>query len=268
MNTKDRLWSLGAGLLAIGVAGGAWFGAISPDLSAATTARDDLETVEQQNSLHELRIANLEEAAARIGEFEASRDELAQALPSELQYAEFMRQLDTLAADAGVTLAGVTSSEALAYMPPVEAEAPPEPEPSSETEGGGESDAAADPAAEPAAGQAAVTPAEPAPTAAAPMPYADPLIGPENLAAVPVVISATGSTAALEAFLNEVQMGSRLISVSSATFGPDSGLIQGVDAELATEGDAEAQAPTSDLWEVAITGYLYVLQAEAAVSAP
>ncbi|MGY3128359.1 hypothetical protein ACVWW9_001858 [Agrococcus sp. UYP33] len=239
MNAKDRLWSLGAGLIAIGVAAGAWFGSISPDLTAASTARGDLEVVEQQNRLHELRIVELEEAAAGMSEFEASRDELSQGVPGELQYAEFIRQLDALALETGVTIVGVTAAEAVAYLPPVEPEGVVEPAPAeeaaAETDGSTESEAptASDPAAAPAEGTVPDVP----------MPHTDPLIGPENLAAVPITISTTGvGPAELQAFLQRLQLGTRLVSVSSATFAA------GVEPEP---------------WTSDISGYLYVLQPEA-----
>ncbi|GAA1426370.1 hypothetical protein [Agrococcus citreus] len=251
MNTADRLWSLGAGLVAIGVAAGAWFGVISPDLSTASVARDDLETAEHQNSLHELRIASLEEAAARIGEFEASRDELAQGLPGELRYAEFMRQIDALAVQTGVTIVNVGASEALPYLPPVEAEQPVEAEPAAETDGAAAADAEATPAA-----------AEPA-AVAAPMPHVDPSIGPENLAAVPVAIAVTGEAIEIEAFLHELQMGPRLVTVKTASFIANAQA--DIDAVAVANPDAGPglQSIAEDPWGVTIGGYLYVLQPEA-----
>lgn len=250
MNSKDRLWSLGAGLIAIGVAVGAWFGAISPDLAAADSARGDLENVEHQNSLHELRIVQLEEAAARMDEFEADRAELAVGVPGELRYPEFLRQLDALAVEAGVTIVGVTQSEAVAYAPPVEAveAAAPEAAPAAGAESAGATaDTAQADTAQADTAAAVETVAEPE-VPVGPMPHTDERVGPQNLSAVQITVSATGDPIALQEFLHELQMGSRLVSISSAAF-----------AEGTESLDGEAgETP----WKADISGFLYVLQPE------
>lgn len=229
MKASDRLWSLGSGLLAVGIAAGTWFGVISPDLQAAATARDDLAMVEQQNAIHQARITVLEESAAKLPQYEVELAELAQGIPAEAGYADFMRQLESLATETGVTLQSVTNADAIAYVPPVVEEAVP----AEASEG---TDAAADPvAADPAA----------APTGAAPTPHTNPLINEQNFAALPITISATGGTTELGDFLQRLQMGTRLTSVTSTT------LTTAVDD---VPGTAE------------IVGYLYVFRS--ALSGP
>lgn len=202
MKASDRLWSLASGLLAVGIAAGTWFGVISPDLQAAATARDDLAMVEQQNAIHQARIAVLEESASKLPQYEVELAALAEGIPAEAGYAEFMRQLESLATETGVTLQSVTNADAIAYVPPVVEEAA---APADAAEG---TDAAAEPAAaDPAA----------APTGAAPTPHTNPLINEQNFAALPITISANGGTAELGDFLQRLQMGTRLTSVTSTT---------------------------------------------------
>ncbi|QUW19660.1 hypothetical protein [Agrococcus sp. Marseille-Q4369] len=225
MKASDRLWSLGSGLLAVGIAAGTWFGVISPDLQAAATARDDLAMVEQQNAIHQARITVLEESAAKLPQYEVELASLAEGIPAEAGYAEFMRQLEALAEETEVTLQSVTNSDAIAYVPPVQ-EAPAEPaEPAD-----GSSDQAADPAA---------APSEPS----APTPHTNPLINDQNFAALPFTISASGGTTELGEFMQQLQMGTRLASVTSTT------LTAAVDDQ---PGTAE------------IVGYLYVFRSSLA----
>lgn len=232
MKASDRLWSLGSGLLAVGIAAGTWFGVISPDLQAAATARDDLAMVEQQNAIHQARITVLEESAAKLPQYEVELAELAQGIPAEAGYADFMRQLETLATETGVALQSVTNADAIAYVPPVQdpAAAPADPT-AGESDTGAADAAASDPAA--------------APADAAPTPHTNPLINEQNFAALPITISATGGTAELGDFLQRLQMGTRLTSVTSTS------LTTAVDD---MPGTAE------------IVGYLYVFRS--ALSGP
>ncbi|WP_425844263.1 hypothetical protein [Agrococcus sp. TSP3-2-1] len=230
MNGADRLWSLGAGVLAAGIAVGAWFGVISPDLRTASTAREDLAMVEQQNVIHGARLEALEQSASLMDEYLATRDELAQGIPSELAYSDFLRQLDAFAVEAGVTIDAVASIDAVPYVAPVADESS---APVVEDAATGEEATAGE------GGAAAPAPANPAAAPSAPMPYSDPLVTGQNLAAVQVTVNASGETAQLRDFLQRMQLGTRLISITGAN--------------ITTETDAEPG-------KAEIVGYLYVLQ--------
>lgn len=228
MKSSDRLWSLGAGLVAVGVAIGVWFGAISPDLRAASSARESIEAVTQQNAIHETRIEALERSADRMPEFQATRDELARGIPSDLAYSDFIRQLDSFATEAGISLESISSIDAISYTPPI-------------------ADVATAPVVEDVAtGEtttsdeaAAAAPADGSGVDEAPMPYTDPLITEQNVAAVQFTVVAEGRAEQLRDFLQRLQMGTRLVSVSAAS--------------ITTETDAESG-------KAEIVGYLYVLQ--------
>lgn len=235
MNGVDRLWSIGAALVAGGVVAGVWFGTISPDLSSASRARDDLSAVEQQNALHEVRITALEEEASQMPTLTAARAQLAEGIPSELDYTAFMRQVDAYAAEAGVLVAGFTSVDAVPYLAPLAEPAAAQPAPTAEGDGAaaaGDGTAPVEPVADAAAGPAA-----------APMPYTDPLVGEHNLAVTQFTITAKGDRAPLADFVHRVQLGPRIVSITTAAFEPDP--------------DDETRQ------QVEITGYLYVLQAGA-----
>ncbi|WP_405217164.1 hypothetical protein [Agrococcus sp. Ld7] len=255
MNAKDRLWSLGAGLLAVGVALGGWFGAISPSLDAAARADSDRSAVETQNLVHETRLIALEDAAARIGELHAEHDALNQGVPSGEEYAEFLRQVDALAQQHGVTLSALTTTAAMVYLPPIDDTA---------------AAAAAETPAEPAeaSGDESEAPApEPAPEAidSGPVPFTSPLITGDNLAAIPVTVSVMGSTEQLSAFLHALQMGTRLVSVSTATFTEPTAMDPGqIDPGQIDPGqvDPGQMAPVQlGSGQLDITGFVYAMPA-------
>jgi hypothetical protein len=78
---------------------------------------------------------------------------------------------------------------------------------------------------------------------------------------VPITITATGGTAELQAFLNSVQMGSRLVSVSTATFAVEPDAVSGAGTQPDAESDSAAVP--EQVWRTDIGGFLYVLQPEA-----
>jgi hypothetical protein len=229
VNGIDRLWSIGAALIASGVVAGVWFGMISPDLTATSRARDDLSAVEQQNALHATRIAELEAEALRMPTLTDARAQLAEGVPDSLDYTRFMRQVEAYAAEAGVLVSGITSLDAVPYLPPLDdpVAAHLAPEGDADAEAGG--DAPAETAAE---------------QAGAPMPLTDPLVGEHNLTVTQFSITAKGDRAPLAEFLHRLQLGSRIVSITTAVFGPDP--------------DDETRQ------QVEITGQLYVLTSDAA----
>lgn len=260
MNPMDRLWSLAAALLALSIAAGTWFGVIAPDLQAAATADSNRENVEMQNAIHETRIQALEQEAERIDEFRAERDGLAKGVPDGVEYAAFVRQLDALAAQSGITITAITTSEPVHYLPTFEepvAEEPAEP------------DATADESSAETAEAAPEAPVEaPASTdaPAAPLPYTSPLIGPENLAAIQFSVSAEGNAASLTDFLNRLQTGERLLSVNTANLTDETVS----DGSLPDEfvGDGSLPVPpvgigtTGTLGQLVVDGFLWAMPAE------
>lgn len=257
MSPIDRLWSLAAGVLAVGLGLAAWFGIISPELSAASKAQDELENVESLNQVHELRILALEQDMERIGELRAMRDALAEGIPGEALYSDFLREVDRMASASSVTIEGITSGDAVAYVPPT-LEEPAEEAPAEEAPAEGDGDqqvSASDSSTAAVAGEepAADAAANDGGAAAAPAPLVDPRIDSDNFAAVPFTISASGDTTALAGFLQRLQGGSRIVSITTAS------VSEGTEA---SEGDGGAAAEGS----AQITGFLYVLQT--AMTAP
>lgn len=80
---------------------------------------------------------------------------------------------------------------------------------------------------------------------------------------MPVAIAVTGEAIQIEAFLHELQMGPRLVTVKMADFIANEQA--GVDAVAIADPDAGpgVQALAVDPWGVTIGGYLYVLQSGA-----
>lgn len=255
MNSKDRLWSLGAGIVAVAVGAGTWFGVVAPELSAASSARDDLANVEDLNAVHQLRIAALEQDMARIEDLRAERDALSLGIPGSAQYSDFLRDIDAMAAASAVVITRVESQDPVAYEPPV-VESPTEAQPEVDaTEGAATeeqpSSAAGSAAAVGGEGAPAATPDEGGATGSALVPLTDARIGPHNFAAIPVTIDVAGDVSAIEDFLSRLQAGERIMTVTTASIKAPDGASQSVPT-------VEGAAPVTGSGQV--VGFLYVLQ--------
>lgn len=223
--TMTRLWNVigvvGVVLiLLLGYAVG-----VSPALASASTADDDLVSVEAQNQVKETELAALKALAENSDQLFADLEKVQIAIPSTQQSSEFARQISSLAASAGVELTEVTYSaitEALAPEAEVVAIAPTE----TEGEAATESDEPAAPTETPAE-----TPAGPTSVQSVP-----------GMVSIGVTIRARGSLAQVIKFINSVQLQQRAFSVSSTAvrLGGDAG-----EYELDIEGAVYALASSS-----------------------
>jgi Tfp pilus assembly protein PilO len=217
---RNRLWLIG-GVLVIGVAViVGWFLGIAPQLQVAHDTRLERVAVEEQNVAFEARLANLEEQFAGLGELEDELTELRQAVPTAGELPDFVRQVTAIADEHQVSVTSMALSDAQPFVTP-EAPVATDPAPEAET-----ADAAAPTAAETTAAPATV------PAAA---------LTPEVFLAVPVTVTVEGSTDAALAFVQGLQFGDRVITVTNLSTQP-----------LAAE-DAEGAVTAT------ISGLIYVL---------
>ena len=103
-----RVW-LGGGALAavlIGVVG--WFGVISPQLSAASSLRDQSDSARAQNSVLESKIAKLKKQNDNVGKLTASLRAALAALPFDSGLPAFTRQLSSQATKNRIVLTSLT----------------------------------------------------------------------------------------------------------------------------------------------------------------
>ena len=196
--TNTRWWIAGAVLaMALTVTLG-WMLGIDPRLTEAQAADDERVGVETLNATYEQTLVDLKKLDEDLPALTQQLNELEAALPPDAQVSTLLGQLNALAAESGIELTSITAgipekfgatAEAAAALVPVEAPAPEE----------GEDTAADAPDTE------TVDPA------------------PENFVAVPISVEFSGDPAALLAFVQKVQYGTRLFLVEALDITYDGG---------------------------------------------
>ncbi|MBX0301791.1 hypothetical protein K2F54_17645 [Cryobacterium sp. 1639] len=197
---RNRLWLIG-GVLVIGVAVVVgWFLGIAPQLQVAHDTRLERVAVEEQNVAFEARLASLEEQFAGIGDLEDELTELRQAVPGAGELPDFVRQVTAIADEHQVSVTSIALSDAQPFVTP---EAPEATDPAAE--------AVTDNAAAGTAADATVAPATTVPAAA---------LSPEVFLAVPVTVTVDGDNDGALAFVQGLQFGDRVITVTNLSVQP------------------------------------------------
>jgi Tfp pilus assembly protein PilO len=196
---RNRLWLIG-GVLVLGVAViVGWFLGIAPQLQTAHDTRLERIAVEEQNVGFEARLASLEEQFAGIGDLEDELSELREAVPSAGELPDFVRQVTAIADEHQVSVTSMALSDAQPFVVPevpVATDAATEP---------GSDEEAAD-----AAAAAAVAPAT-GPTTS---------LSPDLFLALPVTVTVEGGNDAALAFVQGLQFGDRVITVTNLSTQP------------------------------------------------
>jgi len=250
-----RWWVIGSVLVMLVAVVLGWFVGISPMLALAQVDDESRQSVETQNQLYDQQLSVLKTQFEGIDELTAQLDELRTQLPAGADLPAYVTQLVGNAQSHSVALTKIAVSDAVKYDPVVlvspnatATAAPVEPE----------AGATPAPTATPAA---TAEPAVAVPTAG--VPTANPLVTADNFVAIPVEIAVDGDYNNVLAFLDSVQKGARLTTITAFTTVP------AVAAAPATTDDGDipaAPTPTS-----AVTGtislYIYVLLDPAAAPA-
>lgn len=209
MKLGTKIWGVITFVVAVGLVAGGWFLGVSPLLGVKATADQKRTAIATQNALLASQITALEAKEAELPELQARADSLERAVPSGVDGAAFIRDLNDLAIASGVTIASITITDGSAYEQPVAG---------ADVEG-------------------------------APVPVTDPLITPENFVLVPVTISVTGGWNELLAFSHSLQTGQRLVLVTSiSSSSGDAGyqfIIGGTMYALQRPGDPPVDTATA-----------------------
>ncbi len=258
--SKSQTWVVGTVLAGLLILVGAWFLLISPKRAETATARDDNDAALFEQDQLRSRLAVLQEQSTHMGEYQDEIDVIGVQIPSEPQVAAYVRSLQGLATQYGVTITEVSPGLPIAFgeamgveaAVPTTTDAPADATGADATgtdaTGTGAVDAAGDTAntAEAAGDQSAGGATQDATTApAATTPAAAPAQG---LYAIPMGIQVVGTYANVNAFLEGVQTQiGRLLLVTTVE-----ALAQGAQD---AQGGRPATAP-GDV-ELTIGGFLY-----------
>jgi Tfp pilus assembly protein PilO len=235
---RNRLWILGAVLVIGATAVLGWLLGISPKLGEARAADIERVSVEAQNSAYRTQLETLKAQFESIGELRTELATLRQAVPSEADLPEFLRQLDDIGRAHSVTFSSIQVSDAKPYTPIL----PSEPVATAEA---------------PARGAVALAAASP--LAAADTPAVTSRVTAANFVAIPVSLTVDGGYDNVLAFIKGVQDGSRLMLVTAfnTNAAPDG------DGAASSAATASTAADTTGFHAATVTGtisgFVYVL---------
>lgn len=189
--TTTKWWLVGAILVIVLVVSTGFTLGVSPKLDELSASRATRTAALAQNEVYELQLAALQREFDGLDTVQNELAELREAIPEGAALPAFVGQLEAIAGRTAVTLTEFSSADALPYAPVVP-------------------DATVPDATVP---DATVPDATAAPSA---------LVTTDNFVAVPVTISVTGSFDAVLQFLEGLQNGQRLMTVTAFSSGTPS----------------------------------------------
>ena len=184
--TTTKWWLVGAILVIVLVVSTGFTLGVSPKLDELSASRATRTAALAQNEVYELQLAALQREFDGLDTVQNELAELREAIPEGAALPAFVGQLEAIAGRTAVTLTEFSSADALPYAPVVPDATVPD---------------------------ATVPDATAAPSA---------LVTTDNFVAVPVTISVTGSFDAVLQFLEGLQNGQRLMTVTAFSSGTPS----------------------------------------------
>lgn len=228
---STKVWVGGTSLVAVALLGGTWFLAVAPTLSLASETQVQTAATEQQNADLRTKIAQLKVDFANLPALEQDLADLRVGIPTSLELADYLRELDGIAAASSVTLLDLAFQDSVT-VPVAAAPAADVPDPSATTTS--------------TAGVEGET-AEVAPAAPAAI---------DGFVAVPVTLTALGTFPNGLGFLGALQTGTQRIFLPGA--------VSAVGQPAAPGSGGRPETAEGDI-ELKVTGYLYVLEDTTAV---
>jgi len=247
MGVKTSTWVLGAAFLAVVVLAGSWFLAISPTLATAQETRAEAQSVEDRNDLLRFDLATLKKQYENLDESKAEMATLRVQIPTAAELADYAREIAGLAEARGATITTVTVGTPLDVVPAAPTAAP-VPVVEAPAEGAATESEPTDGVATDGAATDGAVPAQA--VGAAPI---------EGFVAVPIDITALGTTANVMAFLDDLQQSSARLFLVTALNGT---------GQAVTEASGGRPATALGDLELRITGYIYVLKDTTATTTP
>ena len=211
--SKNRIWIIGSILSIFILIGGGWILGISPQLAIAASANSDRANAIISNQRNQLLLAKLKSDYQNIDALKNQLLGLRQAVPPKEDIPSFVTELNTLSAANKVTLKSLTVSDAKPYTPTTQT---------------------------PAAGASKTS-----------SPQTNSKITSANFVVIPVQVSVTGDYGRVLSFVNDVQMGPRLVLVSSLT-------ITGATNSTGVKGSPSTTAGAQKV-DSTLGGFIYVL---------
>ncbi|HEX5739940.1 MAG TPA: type 4a pilus biogenesis protein PilO [Pilimelia sp.] len=112
--TADRTWMLIGVAGALAILGLGWVLLLGPALSDLSAQQDQTAATEQELALQQTRLTRLRNDSGRLAEFQATLDRVRRELPAASGEPEFLRQLQSHYAAAGVKLVSLGAEDPVA----------------------------------------------------------------------------------------------------------------------------------------------------------
>lgn len=238
-STKTTAWVGGTAVLALAIAAGAWFVAISPTLSDAADQRQAAADQRDHNTLLETQIAQLKEQYTHLDEFRAELAAIRTQVPEGGDLAELTRELQQVAAAAGVTVTVDAPGTPSAYVAPAPAAA-----------------ATPEPSATESTDSSSVTDETDTSSSSSSSSASDVIDG---LYQIPLSLTSIGTYDQTVSFLDQLQQSMpRLFVVNN---------LNATSLEESGAGGGRPATNAGDL-EIVITGYVLTLQDSSSTEAP
>ena len=112
---NNKLWLVIAGIFSVGVLAMGWFIGVSPKLDEMNTANEQRASAEQQNTVYEAKLKELEKQFQKIDELKVKLTDSQLGLPPGDQLSTFLGQLHQLEASSGASLTKFAAGDAVKY---------------------------------------------------------------------------------------------------------------------------------------------------------
>lgn len=117
MNTNNRLWIIGSMLLSVAIVAMGWFLGVSPKMSEAATAGDQLATAQAQNIVHEREVEAIKKQFDQLPELKSQLATLRASIPAEDALSSFLGELHALEQQNKVSLTDFKAGDGQPYTP-------------------------------------------------------------------------------------------------------------------------------------------------------
>lgn len=233
--SKAAPWALGTAFLAAIVLALAWMLLVSPQLAAASTARDDAEAARAVNVVQQHKLTTLKTQFAHLDEYRAELAGLRKQIPEADDLAALIREIDAASAASGAFVVSVDAGVPEVFLSAAAAAAATS-APAAPSDGGTDTGSATGDAA---STDGAATTAEATPA------------GVNGMYAIPLTMTVLGTYPATVDFVDRTQEAfQRLFVVTQFTIAGQKQQEASGGRPATAEGDAE----------FTVQGYVYVLQ--------
>lgn len=247
---KKSTWIAGAAAVAVAILVATWFLAVSPKIDSVRATNAQTESTREKNRSLEAQVAKLRDDFKKLPDYKAQIDALRLQIPTTAQLADYLRQVDGIAAETKVTVTSVSAQPPQAVIP------------SAAGAGGSVSTEVPAPSASATPAPSSAPSATPTPAASTPAASAPAASGsgsaaaaatstaPPGFVALPLKIVVVGTWDGTTSFIDRLQNGTQRLFLAAT--------VAGVSQEKSPAEKGRPATAEGDQ-ELTVTGFAYVL---------